>query len=162
MSLSSHHGGDVWLVERALGLRAEGVIDFSSNVNPYGPSPKAIRALLNKIWMIGAYPDDEARALKERLAERYGLRPSNFVVGNGSTEIIYAFSMLVVREGPVGVHIPTFSEYERAVKGLWRQVPLHEAPRVRPAQHRGARRVNGSRGQGPCSSATLTTRTALS
>lgn len=116
MSLSSHHGGDVWLVERALGLRAEGVIDFSSNVNPYGPSPKAIRALLDKIWMIGAYPDDEARALKERLAERYGLRPSNFVVGNGSTEIIYAFSMLVVREGPVGVHIPTFSEYERAVR----------------------------------------------
>lgn len=99
------------MVERALGLRAEGVIDFSSNVNPYGPSPKAIRALLDKIWMIGAYPDDEARALKERLAERYGLRPSNFVVGNGSTEIIYAFSMLVVREGPVGVHIPTFSEY---------------------------------------------------
>jgi threonine-phosphate decarboxylase len=115
MSLSSLHGGDVWLVERALGLRAENVIDFSSNVNPYGPSLKAIKALLDKVWMLSAYPDDGAEALKERLAEHYGLKSSNFVVGNGSTEIIYMFSMLVVKEGPVGMHIPTFSEYERAV-----------------------------------------------
>jgi len=116
MSLSSPHGGDVWLVERVLGLRAESVIDFSSNVNPYGPSPKAIKALLNGIWMLSAYPDDGAESLKERLAEHYGLRPSNFVVGNGSTELIYTFSMLAVKEGPAGMHIPTFSEYERAVR----------------------------------------------
>jgi threonine-phosphate decarboxylase len=133
--LSSLHGGDLWLVERALGLRAESIIDFSSNANPYGPSPKAIRALLDKIWMLNAYPDDEAEALKERLAECYGLRPSNFVVGNGSTEIIYMFSMLVVREGPVGVHIPTFSEYERAVRAyggrcLFTRPHAHDQPSV--------------------------------
>lgn len=116
MSLSSLHGGDVWLVARALGLRAESIIDFSANVNPYGPSPKAIRAVLDKVWMLSAYPDDEAKALKEKLAEHYDLRPSNFVVGNGSTEIIYTFSKLVVKEGPGGMHIPTFSEYERAVR----------------------------------------------
>ena len=147
MSLSSPHGGDVWLVERALGLRAESVIDFSANVNPYGPSPKAIRAVLDKVWMLSAYPDDEAKALKERLAERYGLKPSNFVVGNGSNEIIHMFSMLVAREGLVGVHIPTFSEYERAVtacggKCLFTRPHVYDQPTVEELvelMERGAR-----------------------
>jgi len=135
MSLSSPHGGDVWLVERVLGLRAESVIDFSSNVNPYGPSPKAIKALLSKIWLLGAYPDDRAEALRKGLAEHYGLKPSNFVVGNGSTELIYAFSILATKEGPVGMHIPTFSEYERAVRAhggkcFFTRPHVHDQPSV--------------------------------
>jgi len=122
-------------VERTLGLRAENIIDFSSNVNPYGPSPRALMALLDKIWMLSAYPDDGAEALREKLAERYGLKPSNFVVGNGSTEIIYVFSMLAVKEGPVGIHIPTFSEYERAVRAhegtcLFTRPHVHDPPSV--------------------------------
>ena len=113
--LSSPHGSDVWLIERILGVNAARIVDFSSNVNPYGPSPRAIRAVIDKLWMVSCYPDDEAAKLREKLAEHYGLKASHFIVGNGSTEIIYMFSLLFVGNGYAGIHIPTFSEYERAV-----------------------------------------------
>ena len=113
--LSSPHGSDVWLIERVLGVDAVRIVDFSSNVNPYGPSPKAMRAVIDKLWMVSSYPDDAASKLREKLAEHYGLKASNFIVGNGSTEVIYMFSLLFVGNGSAGIHIPTFSEYERAV-----------------------------------------------
>jgi histidinol-phosphate/aromatic aminotransferase/cobyric acid decarboxylase-like protein len=45
------HGGEVWDVVNKIGLSREDVLDFSSNVNPLGPSQKvieSIRAILGK------------------------------------------------------------------------------------------------------------------
>ena len=115
MSFESPHGGDVWLVERLMGIGALSLIDFSSNVNPYGPSPRAVKAVVELAPTLSLYPDDECLKLRQSLSEHYDLDPANFIVGNGSTELIYLFARVFVGCGLAGVHIPTFSEYERAV-----------------------------------------------
>lgn len=147
--LSSAHGGDVWLVEKLLGISALRILDFSSNVNPYGPSPRAVRAIIDMLWMVNSYPDDESLRLKEKLAERYGLKPSNLIIGNGSTEIIYMFSLLFASNNPVGIHIPTFSEYERSVQVyggecIFTRPHIHDQPSINEfveLMDRGARAI---------------------
>ncbi|MDI6654838.1 MAG: histidinol-phosphate aminotransferase family protein, partial [Candidatus Hydrothermarchaeota archaeon] len=44
------HGGEVWSF-------SDVKIDFSSNVNPLGPSRKAIEAIKNSLWKCAHYPD---------------------------------------------------------------------------------------------------------
>jgi histidinol-phosphate aminotransferase len=60
---------------------------LSSNENPYPPSPKVLESLVNAIFDINRYPESEAE-LKSLLAQKCGLNRENFVIGNGSNEII--------------------------------------------------------------------------
>ena len=39
------HGGEVWEAARKLGFREEEVLDFSSSVNPLGPSKLSLDAI---------------------------------------------------------------------------------------------------------------------
>lgn len=62
---------------------------LSSNENPNPPSSKVIEAILNAALDINRYPESESE-LKSLLAGKYRLKPQNFVIGNGSNEIIEA------------------------------------------------------------------------
>jgi threonine-phosphate decarboxylase len=105
------HGGDVWSV--FAGDRVRRVLDFSSNVNPFGPSRKALKAIRDSLWKISYYPDTDLDELKQVLGEYLDVSAGNLIVGNGSTEIIKIFCDLFIRKGDeVIVPEPTFSEYE--------------------------------------------------
>lgn len=76
------------------------------------------------------YPDPTASELKEIVAERFGIRPENIMLGNGSDELIYYLSMSV-GELSTGVFFPTptFPMYEISAKALGRPLvctPLGE------------------------------------
>jgi len=108
------HGGDAW---RYLHLRGE-VLDFSANLNPLGPSPRAVEAVERNLWRIGLYPDSNSDALREAIA-RYlrSVGPGNVVVGNGSVELIYLFAEVFVDKGDEAIiPAPTFGEFENAVR----------------------------------------------
>jgi histidinol-phosphate aminotransferase len=60
---------------------------LSSNENPYPPSPKVIESLVNAILDVNRYPESESE-LKSLLATKYGIKPQNIVIGNGSNELI--------------------------------------------------------------------------
>jgi len=75
-------------VARELGLPAESIIKLASNENPFGPSPKALAALQKALAGLNLYPDGNAFYLKEKLAEKLGVKPANLILGNGSNEII--------------------------------------------------------------------------
>jgi len=62
---------------------------LSSNENPYPPSPKVVESIVNAVFDINRYPESEDE-LKSLLSLKYGLGPQNFVIGNGSNEIIEA------------------------------------------------------------------------
>ncbi len=62
---------------------------LSSNENPCPPSPKVIESIVNAIFDINRYPESEGE-LKSLLSQKHGLKPHNFVIGNGSNEIIEA------------------------------------------------------------------------
>ncbi len=75
-------------VARELGLPAGDIIKLASNENPLGPSPAALAAMQKAISNLHLYPDGNAFYLKQRLAEKLGLNPTNLILGNGSNEII--------------------------------------------------------------------------
>lgn len=86
-------------VARELGLPASEIIKVASNENPLGPSPLAIAAMQRILPHLHLYPDGNAFYLKQRLAERLGLRPAHLILGNGSNEIIEFVGHALMRPG---------------------------------------------------------------
>ncbi len=64
------------------------IIKLSANENCYGCSPLALESILIKYKDIHLYPDVNPVALKEKLAEKYGVTSKNIIVGAGSVKII--------------------------------------------------------------------------
>jgi histidinol-phosphate aminotransferase len=75
-------------VARELGLPADTIIKLASNENPLGPSRLALAAMRKTLPTLNLYPDGNAFYLKQKLAAKLGLTPSNLALGNGSNEII--------------------------------------------------------------------------
>jgi histidinol-phosphate aminotransferase len=65
-----------------------GVVRLNWNENPFGPSPKAIKAVNDAVVNANRYPDAMISELKDLLARDYGLSPSNFLITAGSTEVL--------------------------------------------------------------------------
>lgn len=72
--------------KRQLGLKQ--VIKLASNENAWGTSPKAVAAIKKSLSSVNRYPDAQGFYLKKRLAKYFNLAPDNFVLGNGSDELI--------------------------------------------------------------------------
>ena len=70
--------------------RDKAYIKLNTNENPYPPAPPVIEAMnAGEVEDLRLYSDPTARALKEKLANLYGLTPENVYVGNGSDEVLY-------------------------------------------------------------------------
>ena len=69
-------------------------IKLNTNECPYPPSPRVLEVINNnELSSLKLYPDPEAKVLREALAEYYGVKPSQVMVGNGSDEILAFFFM---------------------------------------------------------------------
>jgi threonine-phosphate decarboxylase len=112
------HGAEVYGAAQETGFRATDILDFSSSVNPLGPSQKALQAAQAAFSEVAAYPDSNSNALREAIASRFdGITKDNLVVGNGSTELMYLFAEAFLKPGEHAVmSAPTFGEYEAAVR----------------------------------------------
>ncbi len=112
------HGGEVLDAAGKSGLKREEILDFSSSVNPLGPSKRALEAAKNSFKEIPAYPDSNSVALRQSIASHFaGLTKNNVIVGNGSTELMYLFADTFMRKGDTAlIPAPTFGEYESAVR----------------------------------------------
>ena len=75
-------------VARRYGLDAADIAKLGSAENPYGASPLATEAVTNAIEKMHLYASWTAEPLREKLAEKYDYKPSQFVCGAGETEII--------------------------------------------------------------------------
>lgn len=97
--------------KRQLGLRE--VIKLASNENPLGPSPKAASAIKKCLSGINRYPDSQGFYLKKRLARYFSLEPENFILGNGSDELIdVVIKTFVEPDENIVTADTTFLEYE--------------------------------------------------
>jgi threonine-phosphate decarboxylase len=112
------HGGEVEEVSEQRGKDIREILDFSANVNPLGPSPKALIAIRSNVWRVPFYPDQVSAKLKVAIAKHIGARTSNVIVGNGTTELIWLFTRVFIEKRDEAlIPIPTYGEYETAVKG---------------------------------------------
>jgi threonine-phosphate decarboxylase len=121
------HGGLDLGELRGLGLRPEDVLDFSANVNPYGPPP-AVREALASV-PLDRYPDRDCLELRDALADSLGVSAACILPGNGASELIWLVALAFLQPGDrVFVLGPTFSEYARAARLVRARVFTCRAP----------------------------------
>ena len=110
------HGAEVLSAAEESGLLLQDILDFSSSVNPLGPSKKALDAAKKAFSQIAAYPDSNSNELRQVIANHFGIAKGNVLVGNGSTELMYLFAEVFMKKGDKAVMpAPTFGEYESAL-----------------------------------------------
>lgn len=73
---------------RERGLKPEDIIKMASNENPLGPSPKALEAMHAALAECNIYPDGGGYKLRQAIADKFSVKMSQVVLGNGSNEII--------------------------------------------------------------------------
>lgn len=123
------HGGDVHTAVRELGRGFHRLLDFSASINPLGPSTSALRAFNRALPLLRHYPDPTCWDLRQALAAHWRRPAEEFLVGNGSTELIHLLpAALQIR------HLllvgPTFSEYGAAMTGCGGRVSMVMADRA--------------------------------
>ncbi|MGI6678376.1 MAG: histidinol-phosphate transaminase [Dehalobacterium sp.] len=104
------------------------IIKLASNENPLGTSPKAVAAMQQVINSVYMYPEGSSPALRERIAENYGIEKDMVIFGNGADNILLLIAQAFINEGDeVIIGDPTFSVYETTTKimgGRVIKVPL--------------------------------------
>ena len=83
--------------------RDQQYIKLNTNENPYPPSPRVVEAIngydKNRLKL---YPDPESTALREALAQRFGVDRDNVFIGNGSDEVLaHGFQAFFKQDRPL-------------------------------------------------------------
>ncbi|WP_457627943.1 histidinol-phosphate transaminase [Persephonella sp.] len=107
-------------------------VKLSSNENPYQLPQWLKEKIAQRVKEIplNRYPDPTSARLKEVIADFYGVKPENLVLGNGSDELIHLLITVVGNlDKPVMYPVPTFPMYQVSADILGRpkaEFPLDE------------------------------------
>jgi histidinol-phosphate aminotransferase len=108
-------------LERGLGIK--GSVKLASNENPVGPSPMALRAIIDTLMnsnlsiSINRYPDGSGYWLKKQLSERLSVSEDEIILGNGSNELIDIAVRTFLRPGDEAVMAyPSFVVFSMSVQ----------------------------------------------
>ena len=111
------HGANVFEIAKDEGINIEDIRDFSSNINPLGPSKKALESLKDNLNLLSTYPDVDYLDLREAISTYASCKREHIVLGLGSTEIlrdtIYYFAPKTAM-----ILSPCYSEYERELRKI--------------------------------------------
>lgn len=107
------------------------LIKLNTNENPYPPSPKVREAIeAESDAKLRLYPDPEASALKQAIADYHGIQLNEIFVGNGSDEVLaHVFNALLKHDKPILVPDISYSFYPTYAKLYqvdYEQIPLSE------------------------------------
>jgi threonine-phosphate decarboxylase len=141
------HGGNVHAAARDLRRPIESILDFSASINPLGPSPQVIRALVEAAPLVQHYPDPDCFSLKQVIARRWKISSDRLVIGSGSSELIDVIPRALCIRSALIVG-PTYGEYARAVDragGRSRMVLASRKEEYRPPLQRITHRVESQR-----------------
>jgi histidinol-phosphate aminotransferase len=99
------------VLSQRLGRAPEEIVKLDANENPYGPSPKVLKALA-EIPFAHIYPDPESRALRAALASFTHVPMENLLAGSGADELIdLIMRVLLEPQDRVLICPPTFGMY---------------------------------------------------
>jgi len=101
------HGGDVYA--------NRGRIDFSANINPFGPPEIIKNALEEALKNCAFYPDAYCRGLARATERAKGLPRGSVLFGNGAAELVYSFAYALPKGTRALVVEPAFCEYSLAL-----------------------------------------------
>lgn len=107
------HGALDYAELAALGLDPGALLDFSSNLNPFGP-PVAVRAALAALDP-APYPDRSCHQLRLALAAHHRCAPETILAGNGANELIHLIARALLGPEDTALVVgPTYGEYAHA------------------------------------------------
>ena len=106
------------------------VIDFSVNLNPYGPPEFVHEVIKGAIDAIKLYPDTECSELRARISQKFGCDTGEVLVGAGVSELIQLVTLAFMKNR---VLIPqhTYGEYAVAAKMMGAKIKRIEMPDLR-------------------------------
>src|SRR3984893_96895 len=118
---------------------AAAVVRLSSNENPYGPSPMALKAMTDAFSLAWRYPDEHEQSLVDAVARMHGVAAEQILLGNGSREVLKVAAAAFTATGKkLVVGNPTFAGlpvYARAAQADAVKIDLtpdyaHDLPKM--------------------------------
>jgi histidinol-phosphate aminotransferase len=107
---------------RELGIAERDILKMASNESPIGASPKALEAIRAAMDELHYYPDGSGYELKNKLSARLGLAPENFVLGNGSNDVLELAARAFLTRDDSAVHSQhAFIVYPLAIQAIGAQ-----------------------------------------
>ena len=114
-------------------------VKLNTNESPFPPSAGVAAAVAKECSKLQLYSDPESTALRERLAEVYGVKPSQVLVSNGSDEALnFAFMAFADEKSPLAFpditygFYPVFAQLNHIP---YTQIPLKEDFSIDPADY---------------------------
>ncbi len=109
------HGGNVYDAATAKNIPVETILDFSANINPFGP-PEWLRPCISRgVDSLLNYPDPYASELTELIARKYYLSKDTIIVANGSTELLYQLPRVLSCKRAV-IPVPCYVDYIKVME----------------------------------------------
>lgn len=115
------HGANIFEISKKNNIDLNEIMDFSSNINPLGPSKKALDYLKENLNLLSAYPDVDYVDLKNSISKYTSVSSENIILGLGSTEILKD-SIKFFAPKKAMILSPCYSEYERELKAIGAEV----------------------------------------
>lgn len=75
------------------------ICKMNENENLLGVSPKAVKAMQETAVLCNYYPEGTGKALRRKLAERYGLSEYHYMITEGASVAINVIGEVFIREG---------------------------------------------------------------
>ncbi len=96
-----------------LGCKVADLIDMSSNLTPLGMVPGLRERIERDLVEISYLPETDSETLRGIFAAKYGRSEDEILVGNGTTEFIFALPGAFAKKRAIIVN-PTYSDYKLA------------------------------------------------
>ncbi|MBR5044708.1 MAG: histidinol-phosphate transaminase [Clostridia bacterium] len=119
-------------------------LKLNTNESPFPPSPGVLAAVSEEGARLQLYSDPDARALRAKMAETYGVAPDRVILSNGSDEVLnFAFMAFADEKKPLvfpdityGFY-PVFAELNRIP---YTEIPVKDDLSIDPADYIGGGR----------------------
>ncbi|HNR26151.1 MAG TPA: histidinol-phosphate transaminase, partial [Methanobacteriaceae archaeon] len=118
-------GRSIYEITSEYNLKPEEIIKLSSNENPIGPSPQAVKAVENSIKDMNRYPESDLSDLIQELAVYSNVKSEQVLVGgDGADEILDVLGKTFIEPGDEFiVHLPTYMYYEFTLR-IYGAIPV--------------------------------------
>lgn len=95
-------------IRNSMPIRYTGFARMGYNENPYGMAESVKEVIRDAIEYGHFYPEFQYDTLRAALAEKYNMKPSNFVIGEGSSDLINIVGQAFLNPGDEVIICPTF------------------------------------------------------
>lgn len=118
------HGGNIYKQAAKLGIQENKLLDFSANISPLGIPTGVKEAMIDGIDGSINYPDPDCTLLREAIGLYEQVSSDCILCGNGAADLLFRLAIAFAPRKAL-IAVPTFVEYEEALKTVGTQVEYY-------------------------------------